>query len=198
MDNMISELIKEQEKDLEKLRYKVEELQKQVEEIKNQISNFPNQTTSQSPAPPVKSRFNSSSSSITMVQSNYSSNRGAKLGSVIPQLDVDINSLPQATHTIPFEAQNHPADVPLQCETCHQTFDTEDQFNEHDNAHNYCCDECFIYFTTQVMADLHEPKEHPNTHYVNTYIPQSTKLIFASGQPLQTSNHIFNCQRLTK
>ena len=119
IDDKISEMRKEQEKDLEKLRHEVKELQKQVEEIQIQISNFPNQTTSQSHATLAKFSFNSNSncSNITMVQSNHSSNRQANLGPVIPQLDGFINSLPQATHTIPCEAQNHPADVPLQCET---------------------------------------------------------------------------------
>ena len=175
---------KDQEKEIEKLRKEVEELHKQVNELRKilkEFSNTTNQTnTADSQANLVKSPFTSSRSSITMVEPNHSSNFLANLGTVIPQVDGSLNSLPPASQTFSCEDQNtpqQPSDVSLQCETCHQTFETEDQFNCHDNAHKYCCDECFICFTTQVIADLHELETHPNTHYANTYIPQSTKVL---------------------
>ena len=185
IDDKISELRSEQGKEIEKLRQEVEELHKQVEDLRNQISN---QANFQSQAALVKSSINSNCSSITMVKS-YHSNPQAKLGPVIPQLDGTMNSFPPSNNTIPFETQNQPADVALKCETCHKTFETEEQFHEHDAAHQFCCDECFICFTTKVMADLHELEEHPNTHYADTYIPQSTKLLFACGQPRNPPTH---------
>ena len=118
----------------------------------------------------VKSASISSCSSVTKVQSNHTSFSQATLGPTIPQLDGSLNNLQQ------------PSDNPLQCETCHQNFETQEQFKHHDEAHQFCCDECFICFTSQVIADLHELEAHPNTHYANTYIPQSTKVLFASGQ----------------
>ena len=152
-------------------------LHKQVNELRNilnEISNSSNQakSNSDSPAILVKSALTSSCSSITKVQSNHIRLSQATLGPVIPQLDGGQNTPQQ------------PSDQPLQCETCHEIFATEDQFNDHDNAHQFCCDECFICYTTQVLSDLHELEAHPNTHYANTYIPQSTKLLFASGQPI--------------
>jgi hypothetical protein len=153
------------------------------------LSNTPNQTnTADSQANLDKSPFTSSRSSITtMVEPNRSSNLMANLGTVIPQLDDSLNSLPPDSQTVSYEdqitPQHQPSHKSLQCETCHQTFETEDQFNYHDNAHQLCCVECFIFYTTQVMANLHDLEIHPNTHYANRYIPESTKLLFASGQP---------------
>ena len=144
--------------------------------ILHEIANPPNQAntkklTSDFPAiTPVKPVLNSTCSSITMVQSNPINNSNANLGPVIPQLDGSHNTL------------QLPSDKSLQCETCQEIFATEEEFNHHD-ALQFCCDECFICFETQVIADLHELEYHPNTHYANTYIPQSTKLLFASGQP---------------
>ena len=186
-DDDLSDFRKDQEKEIEKLRNEVEELTKQVLELRiilKKISNSPNLTNPLDfQANLVKSPFLSSRSSITMVESNHSNNLLANPRLVIPQVDGSLNSLPPAIPTFSHEDQNtpkKPSDLSLQCETCHENFETEDQFNDHDRAHQYCCDECFICFTTQVIADLHELKEHPNTHYANTYIPQSTKVIFAS------------------
>ena len=117
-----------------------------------------------------------------MVQSNHNiTSSQTNTGQIIHQLDGIPNFLPQAIHTISHEVQQ-PADKSIQCETCNKTFDTENQFNDHNKAHNFCCDECYLCFTTQVIADLHELEFHPNTHYADTYIPESTKLLFASGQ----------------
>ena len=191
-EDKISELRREQEKEIDKLKKEVKDLKNQVNELQNavnQISNSPNQTSTLNSCSKsqvmANSTFPSNCGSITMVQSNHSSNSPANLGQVIPQLDGITNSLPPAINTATHEDQNsppQPPDAPLQCETCHETFDNEDQFNEHDRA-QFCCDECGICFRTQVIADLHELEVHPNTHYANTYIPQSTKLLFSSGQP---------------
>ena len=177
-DNLC-EFRKEQEKEIEKLRKEVEELHKQVNELRNilnEISNSSKQantakSSSDSPAILIKSALTSSCSSITKVQSNHIRLSQATLGPVIPQLDGGQNTPQQ------------PSDQPLQCETCHEIFATEDEFNYHDDAHQFCCDECFICYKTQVIADLHELEYHPNTHYADTYIPQSTKLLFSNGLP---------------
>ena len=128
--------------------------------------------------------FTSNCSSITRVQTSHSSNSQVTPSQVIPQLDGILNPIPAATNTTHEEqsAPKQPPDVPLKCESCHETFENEDQFNEHDSA-QFCCDECGICFRTQIIADLHELEVHPNTYYANTYIPQSTKLLFSSGKP---------------
>ena len=175
----LCDIRKNQDKEIEELRKEVEELSKQVHDLRNilhEISNSPNQantrtSTSDFPANLVKPVLTSTCSSITMIQSKHSSNSQANLGPVIPQLDGSQNT-PQ-----------FPSDKSLQCETCHEIFATEEEFNYHDDAHQFCCDECFICYKTQVIADLHELEYHPNTHYADTYIPQSTKLLFANGQP---------------
>jgi NAD-dependent SIR2 family protein deacetylase len=83
-------------------------------------------------------------------------------GPVIPQIDSCQN------------APQQPSDKSLQCKTCHEIFAKEDELNYHNNAQLFDCDECFICFTTQVIAYLHELETHPNTLYANMYIPQST------------------------
>ena len=169
----ISEFRRDQEKEVEKLRQEVQELEKQVKELRNilnQNSDFPSQTKASTPV----SRSTPSCSSTTMVQSNHNMNFQANFGTAIPQLDGILNPLPPAPQS---------SNISLQCETCRETFKTEEQFNDHDNAHNFCCDECYLCFKTQILADLHVLEYHPNTHYSDTYIPQSTKLLFASGHP---------------
>ena len=141
-DNLY-EFRKEQEKEVEKLRKEVEELHKQVNELRNilsEISNSSNQATTDSPAILVKSALTSSCSSITKVKSNHIRLSQNTLEPVIPQLDGSQNTPQQ------------PSDQPLQCETCHEIFATEEQFNDHDNAHQFCCDECFICYKTQSMS----------------------------------------------
>ena len=105
-----------------------------------------------------------------MVKSNHSSNFQADLGPAILQLDGSQNT------------PKPPSDKSLQCETCYEIFSTEDQLNYHDIAHQFCFDECFICLTTQGLAHVSELETHQNTHYANTYIPQSTKLLFANGE----------------
>jgi hypothetical protein len=109
----------------------------ELRQILKKLSNTSNQTnTADLQANLDKTPFTSSRSSITtMVEPSPSSNFLANLGTVIPQLDGSLNSLPPASQTVSGEDQDTPqqsSDISLQCETCHQTFETEDQFNYHD------------------------------------------------------------------
>ena len=184
-DESLSDLRKEQEKEIETLKRDIEELHQQVRELRSilqQISNPPEPAQANLFKPPMPS----TRTSITMVESIHSNNLQANPGLVIPQVDGSFNFVPHTTPTLSSEdldTPKNPSDLSLQCETCHMNFETQDEFNHHDKAHQFCCDECFICFTTQVIADLHELEAHPNTHYANTYIPESTKVLFASGQP---------------
>ena len=153
----INEQGREQEKDIEKLKKEVEELKNIVKELKkalNHISNLPNQTSIENSCSKSKvvanATFTSNCSSITRVQTSHSSNSQVTPSQVIPQLDGILNPIPAATNTTHEEqsAPKQPPDVPLKCETCHETFENEDQFNEHDSA-QFCCDECCICFRTK-------------------------------------------------
>ena len=92
--------------------------------------------------------------------------------SVIPQLD----GLFMDTSSSELDTKE------FTCETCGMNFTNLSDFKKHD-ALGFCCDECGICYSTQLSADLHELEVHPNPHYANTYIPESTKKIFANFVP---------------
>ena len=89
----------------------------------------------------------------------------------IPQLDGAADDQDQPRHL-----QQH------QCETCYMIFENRALFDEHDKA-QFCCDDCNICYITQLDADLHNLEVHPDEHYTRTYVPESTKHLFASKQP---------------
>ena len=91
----------------------------------------------------------------------------------IPQLDGQQDELvnPQELLAQP-KSQEH-----LQCETCHQIFNTKYEFKKH-NEIQFCCDGCNICYSTQLEADLHALEVHPNEHYAQNYVPEATKVIF--------------------
>ena len=96
------------------------------------------------------------------------------------------NSIPQLDGLMrPLEPSLASSDS-LKCDTCHTEFETVDQFKDHDSA-QFCCDECGICYKIEGAAHLHELEFHPNTHYDNTYIPQESKLLFASNQSRKPS-----------
>ena len=106
-----------------------------------------------------------------------------------PDTRYQVNSVEQILQldgtqcSLPFDGDNlSNSERVLQCETCQMIFKSESEFNEHNKA-EFCCDECGICYTTQLAAHFHELQEHPDTHYAKTYIPQSTKLLFASRLP---------------
>jgi hypothetical protein len=103
------------EKEIEKLRQEVKELQMQVNELRNILSQN-SELLSQTESSTSVSKATPSCSGISMVQSNHNMNSQANFGSVIPQLDAILNSLPPATQS---------ANTFLQCETCQETFKTE-------------------------------------------------------------------------
>ena len=67
----------------------------------------------------------------------------------------------------------------IQCDNCRKPFQTRDQLTEHDEIHQFGCDDCGICYTSQYFADLHELAVHPGTYYALHIIPDSTKLQFA-------------------
>ena len=66
---------------------------------------------------------------------------------------------------------------PLHCETCGKDFQNSNESKEH-YALQFCSDDCGICYSTQLQADLHVLKVHPDKSYARNFIPQSTKLLF--------------------
>ena len=110
-------------------------------------------------------------SSITIMQ--YNNANQSSCGEQIPQLD-GINQL--ELQSIPDQNSE------FKCETCDKVFESEKEFKNHDSF-QFCCDDCGICFSTQLASHFHELQEHPESHYAEAYIPESTKLMFASNQP---------------
>ena len=96
-DDKVSELRREQEKEVEKLRQEVKELQMQVNDLRNivnQLMNSPNQTSSDlqvTRSSLLKSTLASNHSNLSI---NCRSNPPTNLDQVIPQLDGSIESCP--------------------------------------------------------------------------------------------------------
>ena len=73
----------------------------------------------------------------------------------------------------------------LECEKCGLTFTSNELYYEHTHygheiviGHDYFCDDCLICFDTKLDSDIHELEVHPDEHYAQNDIPDSTRLIF--------------------
>lgn len=168
------ELKTQLEAEVANLRKEIQSLYKHVNELAKVVNNLSTQSKNSSSVdfffnPAIPSASNSSNSStLTLAMSTTvkkSSLPYPQENENIPQLDGDQS--PPCTY------------LPFKCETCEKVFTTEAEFREHDSF-QFCCDECLICFSTQVAAHLHELEVHPGSHYASTYIPQSTKQMFAS------------------
>ena len=85
------------------------------------------------------------------------------LSTFIPQLDGYAPDIPSS----------------VLCADCHKEFETEDELKNHDETHEFGCEDCNLCFTTQQLCDLHELAKHPGSTYALNYIPYLTKLQFA-------------------
>ena len=142
--------------------------------LESSLNQLLNSTSEKAASKPLSIAENASTlkptnSIITTVQVNKANNLQERDRDQIPQLDGLI--------------EDHPSPGPVfSCETCDKTFLSETDFKNHDSF-QFCCDDCGICFSTQLAAHFHELEEHSNSHYANTYIPESTKLLFKSNQP---------------
>ena len=75
-----------------------------------------------------------------------------------------------------------------QCENCHAIFENERKLKEHQDKHEFGCDECYICYETKFHVDLHELEKHANSTYARDHIPYTTKLLFSAGCRVPTVN----------
>ena len=146
----------------------IEDLRKVIQNNVKAISNLEERILLLESQLSTSCRAASTSTQTTNMNSSFTSTSQ----SVIPQLD----GLFMDTSSSELDAKE------FTCETCGMNFTNLSDFKKHD-ALGFCCDECGICYSTQLAADLHELEVHPNTHYANTYIPESTKKIFANFVP---------------
>ena len=101
-------------------------------------------------------------STITMVNSDpLNISQGKVSLGVIPQLDgVSNNS--------------------FKCDNCGVELESEKELENHDQTHQFGCDDCFLCFTSKFLADLHQLEKHPGTSYARDHIPSTTKMHFAT------------------
>ena len=66
----------------------------------------------------------------------------------------------------------------VKCENCSEAFQAYELLKKHNEEHQFVCDDCFMCFTSQFHADLHELEKHPDSVYAVKYIPNSTKELF--------------------
>ena len=87
---------------------------------------------------------------------------------------------PSSSTTIP-QLDGCAPDIPspVQCADCHKVFETNEELNNHDETHEFGCEDCNLCFTTKQLCDLHELAKHPGSTYALNYIPYLTKLQFA-------------------
>ena len=88
----------------------------------------------------------------------------------IPQIDGDVASPPSKSIM----------NTEFQCVTCKKVFYSNEDFEKHDSW-MFCCELCQICFNTKIEADLHELDRHPVDHFAHVNIPESTRLLHASG-----------------
>ena len=114
-------------------------------------------TTTSIDVPPDASLF---TEMFSPCKSNYLSPSSS---TTIPQLDGCAPDIPS----------------PVQCADCHKVFETNEELNNHDETHEFGCEDCNLCFTTKQLCDLHELAKHPGSTYALLHIPYLTKLQFA-------------------
>ena len=163
----------ELEKEVKELGTEVRNIKQQVHFLESSLKQLLNSTSSKNSSLAANtSTLKPTNSIITTVQSNKANNIQESDGDQIPQLDGLVQDLCSP-------------DPVFRCETCDKTFVSETDFKNHDSF-QFCCDDCGICFSTQLAAHFHELEEHSDSHYANTYIPDSTKLLFTNNQARKT------------
>ena len=168
------EELKTQEIEIEKLNDEVEALKKQVSDLKAAIDEILNSEKVLITNQTILS--SNPSSNVTVVSSKYSNNISVSSDDKIPQLDGAVSMESSSFQDLPEKSTR------FQCETCLTFFMSKHLLDEHNDDHNFCCDDCYICYKSQEEADLHELAVHPDTHYACTYIPQSTRMLFLRSQ----------------
>ena len=174
------------EKDLEKqvanLKCEVEALKVEISEMKillQEISLKESRKQVSSPAVSHPSNHLASSSSrptSTILTVVSESDPHPPDENNIPQYDGPNISMDLATSLETNSMES------FDCEFCDQTFETKGELKEHNDSHEFCCEECQICYKTQLESDLHELEVHPGTHYANNYISHSSKILFAKNK----------------
>ena len=162
----------ELDKEMKVLKGEIESLKNQIVELqqKMQVQGTSNQI------PPSKTDLPLSLSTYSLT--NIQSSRNLHFHQEIPQLD---GVAPDPPAQLPPQEQCHGPEEDLcamQCETCHETFQSIEEYTKHDQL-QFCCDDCGLCYATQVQADLHVLQVHPDDNYAKLYIPESTKLLFS-------------------
>ena len=113
-------------------------------------------------------------SNITMVTYNPANicQTNISPGNRIPQLDghiLDVSTV-------------YPNPLPSnKCDNCGKNCESIVELENHNEEHQYGCDDCYLCFTSKYIADLHELEMHPGTTYARDHIPDTTKIQFAAG-----------------
>ena len=167
IDDKISEVKKAQEQEIVKLKHEILLLKTQVDDLRKAVEN--------------KSKLLNEKSRQFIPSSNDHINPSIISLKTIPANIHQVEHIPQLDGNHEEEECKQVPGSTFQCETCHTKFSNEEEWKLHDTA-QFCCDDCGICYQTQVESDLHELQEHPDSHYAATYIPKSTKELFARSQ----------------
>ena len=75
----------------------------------------------------------------------------------------------------------HPPDTTQtsHCKTCYKVFANTSDLEQHNKENQFCCDECNVCYKTEIDADFHELKEHPDAGHPDD-IPAARRLLFTS------------------
>ena len=185
-------------KEIETLREEIKNLKAVVENMQDQLSHITKEQTCQSKPPSLRrysDRNSSVRSSLTLLKDGSAENRPS-LHHGVPQLDGAPPHVPQVP-VIHFQQDEHQRSEDavqehsqLQCENCRQSFKNEEKLQEHQDNYEFGCDECFICYKTKFHVDLHELEKYPESTYARDHIPYPTKLQYAAGCRVHTSNEI--------
>ena len=156
------------EKDMEKLKQEIEALKANINDLQLQVNQFEGSKT---PTSNQTSSHQKSSirSSLTILENVVGQHLPIR-EEVIPQLDGAL-----AVYDVQNEERSY------QCVNCRAIFENERKLKEHQDKHEFGCDECYICYETKFHVDLHELEKHGNSTYARDHIPYTTKLQFSAG-----------------
>ena len=113
---------------------------------------------------------NQDESSHVVCFENDSSIKMSFTDEYIPQIDGDVASPPSKSIM----------QTEFQCVTFKKVFYSIEELDDHDSW-IFCCELCQICFNTAIEADLHALVVHQENHFAHVNIPESTRLLHASG-----------------
>ena len=161
------------ENDIGILKSEIEELKRKNTELENLVNKLNREElqkldkrATRNTSGPVLLNY-SSATTIPSTLTNVNLAFLSESNQQIPQLD---GGLHQDSGCVSVSLQHQ-----IQCESCHEIFDSQDDLTNHIEKYEYTCEDCELCFLSEYEHDIHEHAVHPLNYYKYNAVSPRTK-----------------------